>query len=686
MVTTALGLAALVIGASQASAFTIVVSPDSTTDFAQQAFTGAACAPTTPTAPNQTFVAGPGDPPLGEDSLRIVITDAAQQEELVRTAVLDGTPILAAANGGILSIEYSTYVEGAGAAPYLRLAVDKDGNGTPPADEYLYYFPGDSGNPAVTSGTWQTWVITQSSGTFRIDSPTGATTTLGAYGTANPDAKIMGSTDGENANGGVAIIQGCSNKGTPAGTSYVDRFVYDQDGPGGNTYDFETSAATLTLDRSSGQPGSNIVATGTQCPYDDASVQLARQTSNGLEFIDSEDVVVTNGNFTATLTVPTNADPADTYLVEARCSFEMGYPDQPFDVQPGPGVGAGGALAIDPSSGPAGSVINVSGTACGASTANVFLGESRGESGGPVAESNNVPVNSDGTFSTTLTVPSGSDPSSTYNVGAQCGSGSYGLQAFDVTGMTGTNGYRMVAADGGIFTFGDRTFHGSTGDIKLNKPIVGGATDKGTYDGYWIVASDGGVFTFNAPFYGSLGDQKLAAPATEIEPTPTGKGYWIVTADGKVYPFGDAGFFGDMGGKALNKPVIGMSVTPTGKGYWLVGEDGGIFNFGDAGFYGSTGNLKLNAPVIDLAPAVDNNGYYLLAKDGGVFTFGSADFKGSTGDMKLNAPVIAMLVSPTGAGYWLAATDGGIFTFGAVDFLGSMGGTKLNSPVLDLIN
>jgi hypothetical protein len=30
----------------------------------------------------------------------------------------------------------------------------------------------------------------------------------------------------------------------------------------------------------------------------------------------------------------------------------------------------------------------------------------------------------------------------------------------------------MVATDGGIFAFGDAPFFGSTGSIKLNKPIV----------------------------------------------------------------------------------------------------------------------------------------------------------------------------------------------------------------------
>ncbi|MGH2687953.1 MAG: TolB family protein, partial [Actinomycetota bacterium] len=40
----------------------------------------------------------------------------------------------------------------------------------------------------------------------------------------------------------------------------------------------------------------------------------------------------------------------------------------------------------------------------------------------------------------------------------------------------GASGYWMVATDGGIFAFGNATFHGSTGNIRLNKPIVGMAT------------------------------------------------------------------------------------------------------------------------------------------------------------------------------------------------------------------
>jgi hypothetical protein len=35
------------------------------------------------------------------------------------------------------------------------------------------------------------------------------------------------------------------------------------------------------------------------------------------------------------------------------------------------------------------------------------------------------------------------------------------------------HGYWLVASDGGIFTFGDAGFFGSTGAVALNKPIVG---------------------------------------------------------------------------------------------------------------------------------------------------------------------------------------------------------------------
>jgi hypothetical protein len=76
--------------------------------------------------------------------------------------------------------------------------------------------------------------------------------------------------------------------------------------------------------------------------------------------------------------------------------------------------------------------------------------------------------------------------------------------------------------------------------LRLAQPIVGMAStpDGG---GYWLVAADGGVFTFgNAPFLGSAGGVRLKQPAVAIASTLDGRGYSLVLADGATLPFGDA--------------------------------------------------------------------------------------------------------------------------------------------------
>ena len=88
-------------------------------------------------------------------------------------------------------------------------------------------------------------------------------------------------------------------------------------------------------------------------------------------------------------------------------------------------------------------------------------------------------------------------------------------------------GYWLVASDGGIFSFGDAVFQGSTGSIQLNKPIVEMAPDIPT-GGYWFVASDGGIFSFGAPFFGSaVAPAPPAAPSCSVSmsvPNPTTPG------------------------------------------------------------------------------------------------------------------------------------------------------------------
>ncbi|MHB8188909.1 MAG: glycoside hydrolase family 25 domain-containing protein [Ferrimicrobium sp.] len=249
------------------------------------------------------------------------------------------------------------------------------------------------------------------------------------------------------------------------------------------------------------------------------------------------------------------------------------------------------------------------------------------------------------------------------------------------------NGYWMVAKDGGVFNFGNAGFHGSTyslgitglgGSHPLNAPIVGiAATPDG--GGYWLVAADGGIFPFgDASFYGNpytlglsglSGPHPLNAPIVGIAAAPGGAGYWLVAADGGVFNFGDAPFKGSVytygitgltGSHPLNAPIVGIAASPGGTGYWLVAKDGGVFDFGSAPFEGSTytygitgltGPHPLNAPIVGITATPDAGGYWLVAADGGIFNFGDAPFLGSEGGKALSAPVIGIAEDPSFVGY-----------------------------------
>jgi cell wall-associated NlpC family hydrolase len=140
----------------------------------------------------------------------------------------------------------------------------------------------------------------------------------------------------------------------------------------------------------------------------------------------------------------------------------------------------------------------------------------------------------------------------------------------------------LVAADGGIFTFGDAAFYGSTGSVRLDRPIIGMAS---TPDGrgYWLFASDGGIFTFgDAAFYGSTGSVHLAQPIVGMTPTPDGHGYWLVAADGGIFTFGDAAFYGSMGSAPSPEPTERIVASHSGQGYWVVDQNGTANAFGDA--------------------------------------------------------------------------------------------------------
>jgi len=116
----------------------------------------------------------------------------------------------------------------------------------------------------------------------------------------------------------------------------------------------------------------------------------------------------------------------------------------------------------------------------------------------------------------------------------------------------------------GPSTFTVRAANGVNPDA-VSSPITitvaSGPTSTPSGNGYWLVASDGGIFTFgDAAFKGSTGALALNKPIVGMAATPTGNGYWLVASDGGIFTFGDAAFKGSTGALALNKPIVGMAI------------------------------------------------------------------------------------------------------------------------------
>jgi hypothetical protein len=111
------------------------------------------------------------------------------------------------------------------------------------------------------------------------------------------------------------------------------------------------------------------------------------------------------------------------------------------------------------------------------------------------------------------------------------------------------------------------------------------ALDQNT-GGYWLVASDGGVFSFGAPFFGSTGSIRLNRPVVGIE-SHTGAGYRFVASDGGVFSFGTSTFEGSLGATPPTQPIVGVSATSNDSGYSMIGSNGAVYPFGNARNFGS---------------------------------------------------------------------------------------------------
>jgi hypothetical protein len=271
-------------------------------------------------------------------------------------------------------------------------------------------------------------------------------------------------------------------------------------------------------------------------------------------------------------------------------------------------------------------------------------------------------------------------------------------------------GYWLAQANGGVWSFGDASFHGSLPGLGVvpATPIVGiAATRDGS--GYWLVASDGGVFAFgDAIFHGSLPSLHLvpAAPIVGIAVTHDGSGYWLGGADSGVFAFGGAPYCTVptiSGGGTVSSPgfvtgqvwEIGIAAQPDTAGYYQVSSGGPGVAFpgpgetcGGGGPFGNSGNISffgsgsIAAQISGLATPLSGKGVWIVGIDGGVFapivltgsqTNPSAPFFGSLPRLGISpsAPIIAIAAPPNGGGYWLLGADGGVFSFGNARFHGS---------------
>lgn len=245
-------------------------------------------------------------------------------------------------------------------------------------------------------------------------------------------------------------------------------------------------------------------------------------------------------------------------------------------------------------------------------------------------------------------------------------------------------GYWLAASDGGVFSFGQAGFHGSTGNLRLNSPVVGIAStpDAG---GYWLVAADGGVFSFgNARFFGSMGGRTIAGRVVGIVSAPGGDGYAMATSQGAIYGFGSYVSLTTSPSHPAS-PVVGIA--SHGSGAWMATADGTVIPIGaDAATALRRENLypggrRPNARVVGIASGPDG-GIYVVTANGGVFC-GSADFQGSAANLRLARPIVGITV-PDSGGYWLVARDGGVFSFGDGNFYGSTGALRLNKPIVGI--
>ncbi len=104
-----------------------------------------------------------------------------------------------------------------------------------------------------------------------------------------------------------------------------------------------------------------------------------------------------------------------------------------------------------------------------------------------------------------------------------------------------SKGYWLVAADGGVFAFGDAGFYGSMGATGASRPVVGITT---TPHGYFLVDATGAVQSFNSPqappTHDTLNPQQQLNPGDQLV-SSNGRYVLVMQGDGNLVEYETGG-------------------------------------------------------------------------------------------------------------------------------------------------
>ena len=245
----------------------------------------------------------------------------------------------------------------------------------------------------------------------------------------------------------------------------------------------------------------------------------------------------------------------------------------------------------------------------------------------------------------------------------------------------GPAGYRMAASDGGVFSFGNPPFCGSTGSMPST--VVGWHRRHPDGGGYWWWPPTAAYSASATPVLRLDRRLQLNQPIVGMAATPTvgGTGWWPPTAasSASVTPASSA----PPGASTSTSPSSGWPPPPTAgaTGWWpptaassasatpllrlyrrhppqpADRRDGrdprrpGLLAGGLRRRHLQLRRRRVlrlhrrhpsTSPSSAWPPRPDGRGYWLVASDGGIFSFGDAAFFGSTGAIHLNQPIVGM--------------------------------------------